>query len=184
MRKKTGTKFSTASATVNTQRHLTIAILLRVSKGIKRSKWTSARVSERTRWTDEISLFGYEMSEFTRRTLCVRLPICAMNSDGVCRSLFLFISSLLFRLLHAVFVSSTNLPRMMTYKSAQIHSHAQTHTNTAREIQITIRTLSAIEIEWVFVCGCCRRRRRYVFFCRSSVWIIINRTLCKPTETT
>lgn len=43
--------FSTDSATVNTQRHLTIAIWLRVSKGIKRvSECASERANEQVRW--------------------------------------------------------------------------------------------------------------------------------------
>lgn len=125
---KTGSKFSTDSATVNTQRHLTIAILLRVSRGIKTNKKELA--NERVRWRWDFICLDNEMNEFTRTTWRVRLPICAMNSYGV---FVFFISSLLFKLLHAAFVSSTTLPRMMmTYKSAQIqiHTRAQTHRYT------------------------------------------------------
>lgn len=128
-RKKTGTKCSTdSSATVNTQRHLTIAILLRVSKGIKR-EWVSARA-----WTSEMEM---EFSVWIRNERIYTYNFVGTSADLCdefrwCVSLSP-ISALLFRLLHAVFVSSTNLPRMMTYKSAQIHTRSHAHTHTQRQ---------------------------------------------------
>lgn len=71
-KKRTGTKFSTDFATVNIeQRHLvTIAIVLRVSGRGQRS------VSEQTstiEMSDVITLFGYEMTKFTRTTSPMRM---------------------------------------------------------------------------------------------------------------